>query len=441
MRFYPLAVALAAACARSSAPPPLAPAATPADIPTLEEEARQRPGAAPIRLRLAAAYLAAGRCEAAVQQAREGLQLAEDNVLGPLVIGGCQEREGRYDLAAETYTSFADRHPRARGAAALRAKSHTAIRQGAVLAARQALDREAELTTLAPEPRTLAVLPMTVVGDTTYHALSRGLAELLITDLAVIRSFRILERMQIGALLEELRLAQQDRVEPATAARMGRLLRAERMVQGVAAITSDRAPVRLQLTVVGADGTAVPGEEVSGRFRDLLDLEKQLVVGLGRQLGVEITEAERQRILRQGPRNLAAFLAYSHGLEAFDRGDYAAAARHFAEAVSADPTFTAAQQARQAALAAPVVQGATGGEVEAVVETVAEVSARAQPVSDRAVTSSSTDVAGSLGDAVSQQAGGNPTQAVDRQVTTEALGISNLQGASAIIRIIFRRPL
>lgn len=425
------------ACARAPRPA----AVTPADIPTLESEARQRPGSAVTRFRLAGAYLAADRCDAAAEQARAGLQLAADNVLGPLVIGGCQEKAQRYDLAAETYTAFADRHPRAQGTAALRAKAQAAIRRGAVLAARQALTREAELTALPPEPRTLAVLPLTISGDTAYSALSRGLAELLITDLAVIRSIRLLERIQVGALLDELRLAQQGRVESATAARMGRLLRAERMVQGVATITSDGAPVRLQLTVVGADGTVRPGSQVSGRFRDLLDLEKQLVVGLGQQLGIQITEAERQRILRQGPKNLAAFLAYSSGLEAFDRGDYAAAAQHFRQAVGADTGFTAAQNAQQAAEAAPIVEGATGGEVVTLVEAMQEVSVAAEPASGGAITSASTDVAGTLGDAVAQQAGGTSgTQTVDRQVTAESQGVSNLQGISAIIRIIFRRP-
>jgi tetratricopeptide (TPR) repeat protein len=438
MRFCVLAAALAAACARS---PRVTTAVTPADIPALENEARQRPGHAVTRFRLAAAYLAADRCDAAVEQARAGLQLVADNVLGPLVIGACQEKAQRYDLAAETYTTFADRHPRARGTAALRAKAQAAIRQGAVLAARQALTREAELTALPPEPRTLAVLPLAMAGDTAYRALSRGLAELLITDLAVIRSIRLLERIQVGALLDELRLAQQGRVESATAARMGRLLRAERMVQGVATITSDAAPVRLQLTVVGADGTARPGAQVSGRFRDLLDLEKQLVVGLGQQLGIQITEAERQRILRQGPKNLAAFLAYSNGLEAFDRGDYAAAAEHFRQAVGADPSFTAAQNAQQAAEAAPIVESAAGGEVVTLVEAVQQVSVAAEPASGGAITSSSTDVAGTLGDAVAQQTGSTSgTQTVDRQVTTESQGIPNLQGTSAIIRIIFRRP-
>src|SRR5207247_17975 len=67
-----------------------------------------------------------------------------------------------------------------------------------------------------------------------------------------------------------------------------------------------------------------------------------------------------QRILRQGPRNLAAFLAYSQGLEGMDRGDYRAASAAFNAAVRADPTFSAARDQQQAAGAAPVVQSSPG---------------------------------------------------------------------------------
>jgi TolB-like protein len=419
---------------------------TPADVPSLESDARARPGDAGVRFRLAAAYLAAGRCREAGEQARAGNQLESENILGPLVIGGCQERDQRFDLAVQTYTAFAEHHPRARGVAALRARAQEAVRQGAALAARQALAREAELTTLPPEPATLAVLPVTITGDTSFSALSRGLAELIITDLAVIRSLRLLERMHVGTLLEELRLGREGRVEPATAARMGRLLRAERLVQGVATITSAQAPVRIELAVVASDGGVRPGAQVSGAFADLLDLEKQLVIGLGQQLGIQLTEAERQRILRQGPKSLAAFLAYSDGLVAVDRADYVAAARHFGEAVRADPGFSAAQQAQQAAEAAPVVQEASGGAVVTIPQMLqgreSPVPADAAP--DRAIVSSSMDVAPTLGDAVTREtAGGDVTgsETVDRQVTTETRGIANLQGVSAIIRIIFRRPL
>jgi tetratricopeptide (TPR) repeat protein len=412
-------------------------AVTPAEIPALLTQARQQPNNATVRFRLAAALLAAGRCDTAVVVARAGELLAPADAVGPLVVGGCQEKDGRYDLAFATYTAFAAQHPQARGIGAVRAKAQLALRTQAAQTARQALASEATLTTLAPEPSTLAVLPVTISGgDSTFQPLSRGLAELITSDLALVRSLRLLERVQIGALLDELKLGQSERADPTTAARVGRLLRAERMVQGVASITPD-GPVRLSATVVRGDGTVRSGAQANGTFKQLLDLEKQLVFSLAAQLGIQLTDAERQRILRQGPRNLAAFLAYSEGLDALDRGDYRAAAAAFSASVRADPSFQAAQQQQQAAEAAPAMQQSTGGDVVTVVEAVEQMSVATEPASDAALSSAGADVSPSVADALTQNTGGAATQS---DLTPASQGISSLTQASTTLRIIFRRP-
>jgi TolB-like protein len=378
--------------------------------------------------------MAAGRCDTAVVVARAGQLLAPADALGPLVVGGCQEKDGRYDLAFVTYTDFAAQHPQARGIAAVRAKAQLALRTQAEQTARQALAGESTLTSLPPEPSTLAVLPVTISGDSTFQPLSRGLAELITSDLALVRSLRLLERVQIGALLDELKLGETQRGDPSTAARVGRLLRAERMVQGIASITPD-GPVRLSASVVRGDGTVRSGAQASGTFKQLLDIEKQLVFSLAAQLGIELTEAERQRILRQGPRNLAAFLAYSEGLDALDRGDYRAAAAAFSASARADPSFQAAQQQQQAAEATPAVQ-ASGGDVVIVVEAVAEMTTPTEPAAAAALSSATTDVSPSVGDLTAQ----NGTGSIQTQPTPQSQGITSVVQASGVIRIIFRRP-
>jgi TolA-binding protein len=381
--------------------------------------------------------MAAGRCDSAVVVANAGQMLAPGEALGPMVVGGCQEKDGRYDLAFATYTDFTHRYPQARGVAAVRALAQLALRTQATQTAKLALARESTLTNLAPEPSTIAVLPMTIAGDSSLQPLSRGLAELILSDLAVVRSLRLLERMEIGALLDELKLGQSGRADTSTAARVGRLLRAERMVQGVAAIT-ENGPVRMTATVVRGDGSVRSGAQASGTFKQLLDLEKQLVFGLASELGIQLTEAERQRILRQGPKNLVAFLAYSQGLDALDRGDYRAAAAAFSAAVRADPSFQEAREQQQAAEATPAVQ-ATPGDVLTVAQAVEPVPPPAEPVGAAAagaLQQGTLDVSATMGD-VSGQNGLGATLA---NPTPESQGISSVIQASGIIRIIFRRP-
>jgi TolB-like protein len=351
-----------------------------------------------------------------------------------MVIGKCQEQGGRLDLAHATYTDFAARHPKARGIAGVRALAQLALREQATQTAKLALARESTLTSLAPEPATLAVLPVTIAGDSSLQPLSRGLAELITTDLALVRNLRLLERVQVGTLLDELNLGASGRADPATAARVGRMLRAERMVQGVASIT-ENGPVRMSATVVRGNGEVRSGAQANGTFKQLLDLEKQLVFGIATQLGIQVTEAERQSILRQGPKSLAAFLAYSEGLEALDRGDYNTAATKFTAAVRADPSFAAARQQQQAAAAAPSVQ-ASGGDLITSVEAVADLAVPPEPASIGVLQQATTDVSQTIGDVTAQTglttANSNPT--------TESKGINNIVQASGVIRIIFKRP-
>ena len=421
---------LVVACAGGPRPGPV----TPAEIPALKAQAAQQPRNAQIQFRLAAALMAAGRCDTAVVVAKAGQMLLPGEALGAMVIGGCQEKDGRYDLAYATYTDFANRYPQARGIAAVRALGQLSLRTQATQTAKLALARESTLTSQPPEPSTLAVLPVTIAGDSSLQPLSRGLAEMMTSDLAMVRSLRLLERMQIGTLLDELKLAQSARADPATAARVGRLLRAERMVQGVAAITQN-GPVRMTAAVVRGDGTVRSGAQANGTFKQLLELEKQLVFGLATQLGIQLTDAERQRILRQGPKNLAAFLAYSRGLEALDRGDYRAAAAAFGAAVRADPSFQAAQQQQQAAAAAPAVQ-ASPGDVVTVVEAVAQLTTPSEPASVGVLQQATAELTPTVSDAVTQTG----TAAIQNHPTPESQGINSVVQASGVLRIIFHLP-
>lgn len=421
---------LVAACAGGPRPT----AVTPAEIPSLKAQAAQQPTNADVRFRLAAAFLAAGRCDSAIVVAKAAQSVAPSHVLGPMVVGKCQEQDGRYDLAYATYSDFARRYPQARGLSGVRALAEMALRTQATQNAKLALARESTLTSLTPEPATLAVLPLTIAGDSGFQPLSRGLAELMTTDLALIRNLRLLERVQIGTLLDELKLESAGRADPATAARVGRLLRAERMVQGVADIT-ENGPVQMSATVVRGNGEVRAGAQANGRFKQLLELEKQLVFAIAIQLGIELTEAERQRILRQGPRSLAAFLAYSEGLEAMDRGDYRAAAAAFNSAVRSDPSFAAAREQQQAAAAAPSIQ-ASGGDLVTAAGAVADIAMPPEPASLGALQQATTDVSQTIGDLTAQTG----ATAVTSNPTTESKGINNIVQASGVIRIIFKLP-
>jgi tetratricopeptide (TPR) repeat protein len=335
---------------------------SPAEISELAGRVAQEPTNGVVMLRYAAALHAADRCDTAIVVARRGMALAPRDAVGPLVLGQCQEKAGQYQDALATYRQFLTANPSGDGASAVRAHELLASRALAISNARSALAREAQLAQQPADAQTVAVLPIQVSGDSAYQPLSRGLAQMLTSDLALLQRFRMVERMQIAALLDEMHLGETGRVDQASAARVGFLVRAGRMVQGLAAIPDDR-DTRLEASVLLGSGEVTTPATATGRLKDLLKMEKDVVVGLAGRMGYTLSEAERRAILENGTQNLAAFLAYSRALEAEDRGDYRTAADHYAEAARLDPGFTAAREGFEAATAAPDVATAAPSEV------------------------------------------------------------------------------
>lgn len=421
-------------------------AVTPEEIPQLEQRLEREPNNGQLLLRYSAALFAAGNCDSARVVAVRGMANRPQDALGPLVVGQCYEQADDWDQAVAVYQQFLAIHEEGPGVPAVRARENLALRGRAVARARQALANEAELTSQAGDPQTLAVLPLDIVGDSTYRPLGRGLAQMLTSDLALLQRFRLVERLQVGALMNEMQLAQQGAVDPATAAQVGRLLRAGRMVQGLAAIPGED-DVRLEATVVLSDGQVANPETQSGRLRDLLRMEKQVVIGIADQLGYVLSEAERRSILENGTQNLAAFLAYSRGLEAEDLGDYNTAAQYFSQAVQQDPGFTQARQSYQANSVAQQVQAAAPAQVT----TVAQETAPAEPAAQEAATdfalnATVSDVGGTAGESQTEtgtgESSGTPSQnktSIDNptpQMVQEATNTT----VTGIIKIFFRIP-
>ena len=415
---------------------------SPQEIPELEAQIADKPNDGRLLLRYGAALFTAGRCDSATVVSRRGEDLRPGDALGPLVIGQCLEQSGDYDQAIAMYTAFTEAHGDSRGAAAVRAREMLARRERSTVLARDALARELVLTAQPANINAIAVLPLTIVGDTIYAPLGRGLAQMLISDLSLLQRFTLVERLQVGALLQELQLAETGRVDPATAARVGRLARAGRMVQGAANIPA-QGDVRLEATVVQGDGQVTGPASTTGRLRDLLRLEKELVVGISLQLGYQLSQAERQLILENGTDNLTAFLSYSRGLLSEDIGDYSTAALHFSNAVQADPGFEMARTQYEAAAAAPAVEGASANQVTTVSQTtVTEPLGPGDPVLNAVVSVvvdiASTQAEQNTGGGQSGTGGATRSNIATPSPTTTAAGTS--PSLSGIVRIIFKLP-
>ncbi len=275
-------------------------AVQPGDIPDLQERAGRNPDDGDTQFLLAAALVSAGRCDDAVAAARRGRALLPDDATGPIIIGQCLEEAGDYDAALNLYAGYLFDYGDRPGAQAVEGRRVAALQLKARETARQALREEEALE--PAEPETVGVLPFIVDGDPSYQALSVGLAHMLTTDLALLRRFPLVERVQLDALLQEMGLAP-ELMDPATAVRAGRLARASRMVLGTVSVPSE-SQTRLGSNIVLETGEMVEPLAAEGELGDILAMEKELALGIAENLGYQLSEAERQRVLENQPASL-----------------------------------------------------------------------------------------------------------------------------------------
>jgi tetratricopeptide (TPR) repeat protein len=357
--------ALAAACASSGARPA---ALSPADLAALEAQRAQHPTDPDLNLRLAKAYYAADRFADARTAAGIVLQQQPDNSEARVYLGFSYEGLEQFDSARAVYGALLALRPTGQVSRLLNGRLALLARKELHAAARSALVHEAELARTPPDPNTIAVFPFRYTGqDSTLRPLERGLAALVVSDLSHVRSLRLVERERLQALLDELQLTTSGRVDPATGARSGHLVGAGQVVQGQfqeypsASLRLDAALVRASDAQVAATGTG------RNPIDQLFDLEKSVVFQLVGQMGIPLTPAESIAISERPTRDLQAFLLYSRGLEAQDRGDFRAAGEAFRAASQRDPSFQAAAQQAQTSEAAQTASSTPDNSVAAIV--------------------------------------------------------------------------
>lgn len=319
-------------------------AATPADIAALEARRAQHPRDPDVLIDIGTAFYRVKEYSRARDVFAAVLALVPNNFRAAVELGLANEGLGDSEAALEAYRRAAALKAPKRQHRDLEQRVMALTRTRLTAEARRAVEQERALANTPPLPNTIAVLPWAYLGaDPGLKPLETGLAYLIVTDLSKVSRFILLERERVQALVDELKLAGEGRVEPATAARSGHLLRAARVVQGAIRET-DPAALRLDANVVSTETSRIEATGTTAdRLAELFAMEKSIVLGLLDRMGVVLSPAERRAITERPTADLQAFLAFSRGLEAEDRGDYLEAARLFREAARRDRGFRAAE--------------------------------------------------------------------------------------------------
>jgi len=416
---------------------------TPESIPSLEAQRTQHPQDDNTLTRLGVAYFKAGRFQDARPVLDTVVAREPANGVAAIYLGMTAEQLGDFGAARTAYQRYI-------AVATDAGLKHTAQQRLALASrnemeyqARQALANEAALSSMPPESNTVAVMPFQYTGsDSALEPLGRGMAQLLVTDLAKSRQIRVLERERMQAILDELHLSDSQRVAPATASRSGRLLRAAEVVQG--AIGSQPGnQLQVNAAVVSVENSRIKAE---AQRRDLLervfDIEKQVAFTLFANLGIQLSPAEREAINQRPTQSLQAFLAYSRGLEAEDNGLFGAAEADFNQAATLDPGFRAAAASAASATSLSAASQQTVSQVEATVSQSTTIGGPAPAPLNDALQQATNTVAPSNGAETSNQnGGGGITPTTNRgNPIPDATGTSGGQQATGSVVIIIKRP-
>lgn len=337
-----LAAALGTACAGGVRPVAVAPQT----LAALESDRLQYPRDVDVLTRLGIAYYQAGRPALARDVLETVLVLDPGAFPAAVHLGLAQEQLGDLTAARRAYATAGGMRV-SRGQRA-EVENRLAVLGRLELAAdaRRALAAERDLSLAPPAANTVAVLPFRYLGeDDDLRPLERGLTHLVVSDLAKVARLTVLERERVQALLDELTLNGTGAVDPTNAVRSGRLLGAGHVVHGVLRALDANGNVSVEAQVVETSaGMVTASGSGADRLQRLIDMQKTLVFDLLDQMGIVPTPAERRAIGERPTADLQAFLAFSRGLEATDRGDFAAARRHFDAATGRDAGFSAAQE-------------------------------------------------------------------------------------------------
>jgi len=178
--------------------------------------------------------------------------------------------------------------------------------------------------------------------DDSYDALGRGLQSMLTTDLSRVQSVTLVERARLEEVFAELSLVETGRIDPKTAAELGRLSGASHLLDGSFTVVGGTMRLDARLLEVQTSDVVL-AESLEGPREDFWDLQKQLVDRLVRALSISLTSKERFALRDPHTADFEAFRSFSSGLALFDDGRYDESLKALERAVAADETFSLAQ--------------------------------------------------------------------------------------------------
>ncbi len=183
-------------------------------------------------------------------------------------------------------------------------------------------------------------------GKEDFDALERGIAGMMISELAQNPAARVVERQEIQRLLDEQNLSAQNRVDPQTAAKVGKLVGARYVVAGT--FIDFYGDFRVDVRLVNVETGEIVKTESERMQRDhMFDIIRNIAARLMKDANLPALQrqASDQRMGRQIPTEALTY--YSRALLYSDHGQKDKAVEMFNRAIEIFPGYAEAKDGLQ----------------------------------------------------------------------------------------------
>lgn len=199
-----------------------------------------------------------------------------------------------------------------------------------------------------PSPSSSPAAPAAPAAPAPAAGFNRAIVAMIAVDLARVPGLTVLEREKVELLTQELRLSASALVDPATAARPGRLLGAGTVVGGE--VLNAPGPTgpgsgRYRLSTAVGDvsrGRLLGQAEIEGLQSEFFVLQKRIVHGILDLLDVPNRPAAVDVV---HTRSWEAYARFARGLQLLSEDKFTEAREAFVAALGFDPAFAMAEEA------------------------------------------------------------------------------------------------
>ena len=205
-------------------------------------------------------------------------------------------------------------------------------------------------------------------GHADFDGLGRGIADMLMTDLASSANVKLVDRAQINRIMDEQGMTKSGAIDPATAVKIGKLIGAQYMITG-GFMTDGKTKAVMTARAINVSTTEITApQRVNGSTNDVLgmiaDLSAKVSGGMHLaplQVGMNapapsanVGAAQQSKSMPAmehvatnkiaGKMDIRSALLYSKALEATDAGNKTKAVELYHQVLAKFPDYEPAQQ-------------------------------------------------------------------------------------------------